>query len=218
MDEQNDFYGTNGPQPEEPHEDAAASAPEAGPQPVPPENAPSGAAPGAENNFNNWQSYQASAPGPDPTQSAPNPDPYGTNPNPYGPGQNGYHNPANGFQNFGGQQTPPQQEYRWNYEDYDKISKGNVGYKPKSNTGLKVFAVVMTVVFLVTAAVPLIPGGSLYHTMRYFVAGDFAACSAQGLSTMLLALAIAAGMIVPTSLFQLVRRVRLHRARLKKKT
>ena len=152
MDEQNDFYGTNGPQPEEPHEDTAASAPEAGPQPVPPENAPSGAAPGAENNFNNWQSYQASAPGPDPTQSAPNPDPYGTNPNPYGPGQNGYHNPANGFQNFGGQQTPPQQEYRWNYEDYDKISKGNVGYKPKSNTGLKVFAVVMTVVFLVTAA------------------------------------------------------------------
>ena len=152
MDEQNDFYGTNGPQPEEPHEDTAASAPEAGPQPVPPENAPSGAAPGAENNFNNWQSYQASAPGPDPTQSAPNPDPYGTNPNPYGPGQNGYHNPANGFQNFGGQQTPPQQEYRWSYEDYDKISKGNVGYKPKSNTGLKVFAVVMTVVFLVTAA------------------------------------------------------------------
>ena len=72
--------------------------------------------------------------------------------------------------------------------------------------------------FLVTAAVPLIPGGSLYHTMRYFVAGDFAACSAQGLSTLLLALAIAAGMIVPTSLFQLVRRVRLHRARLKKKT
>ena len=45
MDEQNDFYGTNGPQPEEPHEDTAASAPEAGPQPVPPENTPSGAAP-----------------------------------------------------------------------------------------------------------------------------------------------------------------------------
>lgn len=68
--------------------------------------------------------------------------------------------------------------------------------------------------FLVTAAVPLIPGGSLYHTMRYFVEGDFAASSAQGLNTMLLALAIAVGMIVPMSLFQLVRRVRLRWARI----
>lgn len=66
--------------------------------------------------------------------------------------------------------------------------------------------------FLVTAAVPLIPGGSLYHTMRYFVEGDFAACSAQGLNTLLLALAIAAGMIVPTSLFQLIRRIRVWQA------
>lgn len=67
--------------------------------------------------------------------------------------------------------------------------------------------------FLVTAAVPLIPGGSLYHTMRYFVAGNFAASSAQGLNTLLLALAIAVGMIVPMSFFQLVRRVRLWRGR-----
>lgn len=69
--------------------------------------------------------------------------------------------------------------------------------------------------FLVTAAVPLIPGGSLYHTMRYFVAGDFVACSAQGLNTLLLALAIAAGMIVPTSLFQLIRRIRIWQAKKK---
>mgnify|MGYP000746676758 FL=1 len=67
--------------------------------------------------------------------------------------------------------------------------------------------------FLVTAAVPLIPGGSLYNTMRYFVQGDFAASSSQGLSTILLALAIAAGMIVPMSMFQLVRRVRVWRAK-----
>ena len=69
--------------------------------------------------------------------------------------------------------------------------------------------------FLVTAAVPLIPGGSLYHTMRYFVAGDFAACSAQGLEPLQQALAIAAGRIVPTSLYQLVRRVRVWRAQKK---
>ena len=67
--------------------------------------------------------------------------------------------------------------------------------------------------FLVTAAVPLIPGGSLYNTMRYFVEGDFAASSSQGLNTILLALAIAAGMIVPMSMFQLVRRVQVWRAK-----
>lgn len=62
--------------------------------------------------------------------------------------------------------------------------------------------------FLVTAAIPLIPGGSLYNTMRYFMTGDFAACSAQGLNTLLLAVAIAVGMLFPMSLFQLVRRSR----------
>lgn len=67
--------------------------------------------------------------------------------------------------------------------------------------------------FLVTAAIPLIPGGSLYNTMRYFVQGDFAASSSQGLNTILLALAIAAGMIVPMSMFQLVCRVRVWRAK-----
>lgn len=69
---------------------------------------------------------------------------------------------AGGFQNFGnasnsgnsGNQPPYSQgtEYQWNFEDYDRISKGPEGAKPKSNTGLKIFAVVMTVVFLITAA------------------------------------------------------------------
>lgn len=62
--------------------------------------------------------------------------------------------------------------------------------------------------FLVTAAVPLIPGSSLYSTMRYFMAGDFPACSVQGLNTILLAAAIAVGMLFPMSLFQLLRRTR----------
>lgn len=100
-------------------------------------------------NFNGWQSYQGV---PNPGNPYPQQPPVGN----YG----GYpgNAPNGGFQNFGGQQTPPQaapqnpQEYRWSYEDYDKISQGNVGYKPKNNTGLKVFAAVMTVVFLVTAA------------------------------------------------------------------
>lgn len=61
--------------------------------------------------------------------------------------------------------------------------------------------------FIVTAAVPLIPGGSLYHTMEYFMRNDLAACSAQGLTTVLLAVAIAVGILFPTSIFQLVHRI-----------
>ncbi len=77
------------------------------------------------------------------------------------PGNTGDQNSANsgGFQNFGnaansGNQPPYSQgtEYQWNFEDYDRISKGPEGIKPKSNTGLKIFAVVMTIVFLITAA------------------------------------------------------------------
>lgn len=52
-------------------------------------------------------------------------------------------------------------------------------------------------VFLVTAAVPLIPGGSLYRTMSAFMDGNFTACSHYGLTTMLLAAAIAVGMLFP---------------------
>lgn len=59
--------------------------------------------------------------------------------------------------------------------------------------------------FLVTAAVPLIPGGSLYHTMQYFMDNDLDAFSRQGLTTVLLAVAIAVGMLFPTSIFRLLR-------------
>ena len=61
--------------------------------------------------------------------------------------------------------------------------------------------------FIIIGAVPLIPGGSLYHTMEYFMRSDMAACSAQGLTTMLLAVAIAVGILFPTSIFQLVYRL-----------
>lgn len=152
MDEQNEF--TNGTENVEKNVENKETPVQENPIG---ENAGAGASPytdpGASGqtggNFNGWQSYQG----------APNPG----NPYPQQPPAGNYGSypgnaPNGGFQNFGGQQTPPQaapqnpQEYRWSYEDYDKISQGNVGYKPKNNTGLKVFAAVMTVVFLVTAA------------------------------------------------------------------
>ena len=62
--------------------------------------------------------------------------------------------------------------------------------------------------FIIVAVIPLVPGGSLYGTMYHFIKGDFAASSAQGVRTLLIAVAIAAGMLFPTSLFQLLRRIR----------
>ena len=61
--------------------------------------------------------------------------------------------------------------------------------------------------FIVTASIPLIPGGSLYQTMQYFMKNDLASFSGQALTTVLLAVAIAVGMLVPTAIFQLGRLV-----------
>ena len=49
-------------------------------------------------------------------------------------------------------------------------------------------------VFLVTSAIPLIPGGNLYETMRCVVQGDWSAAVDNGLVTAQFALAIAVGM------------------------
>lgn len=62
--------------------------------------------------------------------------------------------------------------------------------------------------FIVTASIPLIPGGSLYRTMQCFMRNDLDAFSHQALTTVLLAVSIAVGMLVPTAIFQLGRRVR----------
>ena len=58
--------------------------------------------------------------------------------------------------------------------------------------------------FIVTASIPLIPGGSLYKTMDYFMRNDLEAFSRQALTTVLLAVALAVGMLFPTAIFQLL--------------
>ena len=84
-----------------------------------------------------------------------------------------------------------------------------------ASVALTVYAEVMARVvkcpatlFLVTASIPLVPGGSLYRTMQFFMQNDLDAFSRQALTTVLLAVAIAVGMLFPTSVFQLLHRVR----------
>ena len=84
-----------------------------------------------------------------------------------------------------------------------------------ASVALTVYAEVMARVvkcpatlFLVTASIPLVPGGSLYRTMQFFMQNDLEAFAGQALTTMLLAVSIAVGMLFPTSVFQLLQRVR----------
>lgn len=57
-------------------------------------------------------------------------------------------------------------------------------------------------IFLVSAAIPLIPGGSLYHTMSYAVDGEWELFATQGTETILLAVAIAIGMLCGMSVLR----------------
>ena len=89
-----------------------------------------------------------------------------------------------------------------------------------ASVALTVYAEVMARVvkcpatlFLVTASIPLVPGGSLYRTMQFFMQNDLTAFSSQALTTGLLAVAIAVGMLFPTSVFQLLQRVRTQERR-----
>ena len=58
--------------------------------------------------------------------------------------------------------------------------------------------------FLVSAAIPLVPGGSLYRTMEYAIRGDGQAFGSSGLATLLLAVAIAAGILLTMAVLNMV--------------
>ena len=57
--------------------------------------------------------------------------------------------------------------------------------------------------FVVPAILPLVPGGSLYHAMSYAVHGDLAQARSSGIDTLLMALAIAAGLSLVLALREL---------------
>lgn len=63
-------------------------------------------------------------------------------------------------------------------------------------------------VFLVSGTIVLVPGGALYRTMRFALASDWSGFGAQGLSTMLCAIAISSGIICVTALASALRRLR----------
>ena len=60
-------------------------------------------------------------------------------------------------------------------------------------------------VFLVSAAIPLIPGAALYRAMDCVMNGDWPGLWARGSYALLFAASMSAGITVTTILFQLVR-------------
>lgn len=69
-------------------------------------------------------------------------------------------------------------------------------------------------IFVITALIPLIPGGSLYYTMEYLMQKDMEMMRSKAAETVMLALAIAMGItivIMLLDLFSLVVRAVKHR-------
>lgn len=57
------------------------------------------------------------------------------------------------------------------------------------------------VVFLVPCLIPLVPGKALYYTMSGGLSGDFAAFASNGMTTVVIAAGIAAGIIFASIFF-----------------
>lgn len=62
--------------------------------------------------------------------------------------------------------------------------------------------------FLVVSLLPLVPGGGIYYTMRYFVAGDIDLFIETGMHTFAIAGALAVGILPIFSLVRLFSRIR----------
>jgi uncharacterized membrane protein YjjB (DUF3815 family) len=73
-----------------------------------------------------------------------------------------------------------------------------------------------TTTFIITALIPLIPGGSLYYTMSSAFEGDFDLFLSNAISTLLLALALALGVCMVIAGTRFVLRIKAWRVGLRK--
>lgn len=55
-------------------------------------------------------------------------------------------------------------------------------------------------VYMVPCVIPLVPGGGLYETMFNFVTGNYSAAATAGLTTLVVALGIAGGVVIASVL------------------
>lgn len=65
-----------------------------------------------------------------------------------------------------------------------------------------------TTLFIVSAIIPLVPGSSIYTTMSESISGNYDAALHAGMDTLLIAIAIAAGLALSSPLIRIYRQVR----------
>ena len=75
-----------------------------------------------------------------------------------------------------------------------------------------------TTVYLAVALIPLVPGGGVYYTMLYFIDGNIDLGITTGLHTLGISVALAMGIILISSSFNLVRKVMIINKKKKKES
>jgi len=75
-----------------------------------------------------------------------------------------------------------------------------------------------TTLFLAVALIPLVPGGGVYYTMVYLLKGNIELGVTTGLHTLGISGALAMGIILVSSSFNLIRKVMIHNKRKNKAT
>lgn len=74
-----------------------------------------------------------------------------------------------------------------------------------------------TTTFLVSGMIPMIPGGALYYTMNYALKSDWKMFSQEGMYTVSLAIALAVGIIVVSSVVRMATAVTNYIIKMKNK-
>ena len=65
--------------------------------------------------------------------------------------------------------------------------------------------------YIIVSLIPMVPGGGIYYTMKYCLAGDTSAFIETGLHTLGIAGALAVGILFVSSCVRLINTIRLHR-------
>lgn len=65
-------------------------------------------------------------------------------------------------------------------------------------------------VFLISAIIPMVPGGTLYYTMNYAIAKNWALFYVFGQKTIVIAVAMAGGIMIASSVFRLANEMRFY--------
>ena len=65
-------------------------------------------------------------------------------------------------------------------------------------------------VYLISAIIPMVPGGTLYYTMNYAIAKEWSLFSEYGQRTVMIAAAMAGGIMIASSFFKMYSQIRCY--------